>query len=62
MRDLRVYHKSNELKKTIANLHILSKEWEIENAKMRAHDSLGQRLTVLIRTIQNKHNLDYDFR
>lgn len=60
LQDQELRHKSNELKKTIANLHILSKEWEIENAKMRAHDILGQRLTVLIRTIQNKHNLDYD--
>ncbi len=53
-------HKSDELKETIANLHVLSKEWEIENARMRAHDILGQRLTVLLHTIQNDHNLDYE--
>ena len=52
--------KSDELKKTIANLHILSKEREIENARMRAHDILGQRLTLLLRTIQNDHDLNYD--
>ncbi|HHT97804.1 MAG TPA: hypothetical protein GXZ90_07920 [Clostridiales bacterium] len=52
--------KSNDLKKTIANLHILSQEKEIENAKMRAHNILGQRLTVILRIIQNDHNLDYD--
>lgn len=53
-------HKSDELKKTITNLHILSKEREIDNAKMRAHDILGQRLSVLLRIIQNDSNLDYD--
>lgn len=52
--------KSDELKQTIANLYTLSREKEIENAKIRAHDILGQRLTVLLRTIQNERNLDYD--
>lgn len=52
-------HKRDELKKTIANLHVLSKEWGIENARMRAHDILGQRLTVLLHTIQNEEDLDY---
>lgn len=51
-------HKSNDLKETIANLHIISKEKEIENAKMLAHDILGQRLSVLLRMIQNQQNLD----
>ncbi|HZK27574.1 MAG TPA: hypothetical protein VFD00_08565, partial [Thermoclostridium sp.] len=58
--DQKLRNKSEELKKTIANLHILSKEKEIEKAKMRAHDILGQRLTVLLRTIQNENELDYD--
>lgn len=53
-------HKSDELKRTIANLYTLSKEKEIENAKVRIHDILGQRLTVLLRTIQDDRNLDYD--
>lgn len=53
-------HKSNKLKETIANLHILSKKREIDNAKMRAHDILGQRITVMLRIIQNEKNLDYD--
>ncbi len=52
--------KSNELKKAISNLHILSKEKEIDNAKMRAHDILGQRLTVLLRMIQSQEDLDYE--
>lgn len=51
-------HKSGELKKTIANLYALSKEREIENARMRAHDILGQRLTVLLHTIQKDNNLN----
>lgn len=52
--------KSDELKDRIANLHILSKEKEIENAKVRAHNILGQRLTVMLRIIQNEHKIDYD--
>ena len=51
--------KTLELKATISNLHILSKEKEIENAKVRAHDIIGQRLTVLLRMLQNRDNLDY---
>lgn len=53
-------YKSDELKKTISNLYILSKEREIDNAKIRAHDILGQRLSLLLRIIQNDSNLDYD--
>lgn len=60
VQDQELRHKSDELKQTIANLHILSKEREIDNAKMRAHDILGQRLSVLLRIIQNASNLDYD--
>lgn len=52
--------KSEELKNTIANLHILSQRKEIDHAKMRAHDILGQRLSVLLRIIQNENKLDYD--
>lgn len=58
--DQELREKSVELKNTISNLHILSKEKEIESARMRAHDILGQSLTVLLRTIQNEDNLDYD--
>lgn len=53
-------HKSNELKKAIANLHILSEKREIDKAKMRAHDILGQRLSVLLRIIENGSDLDHD--
>ena len=47
------------LKKTIARLHILSREREAQRAKMRAHDILGQRLTLLLRTVQDGQELDY---
>ena len=60
LQDQEIVRKSNELKETIVNLHILSKQREIDNAKMRAHDILGQRLTVILRIIQNEDNLDYD--
>jgi signal transduction histidine kinase len=52
--------KTSDLKSTISNLHILSKEKEIESAKIRAHDIIGQRLTVLLRMLQNQDNLDYN--
>jgi signal transduction histidine kinase len=58
--DKELRYKSEELKETIANLHILSKEKEIHNAKMRAHDILGQRLSLLLRIIENEKKLDYD--
>lgn len=60
LQNIELRRKSDELKNTIANLHILSKEKEIENAKIRAHDILGQRLSLLLRTIQNDNNFDYD--
>lgn len=52
--------KGDELKKAISNLDILSKKREIYKAKMRAHDILGQRLTVLLRIIQNEDKIDHD--
>ncbi len=52
--------KSIELKETIENLQILSKEKEIENAKIRSHDILGQRLTLMLRMILNENALDYN--
>ena len=54
-----LHEKSEKLKQTIANLHILSKQKEIEHARMRTHDILGQRLTVLLRVIQNESAPDY---
>lgn len=58
--DKELRYKSEELKRTIANLHILSKEREINNARLRAHDVLGQGLSLLLRIIENEKDLDYD--
>ncbi len=53
-------HKSEELKRTISNIYELTKEKEIDKGKMRVHDILGQRLTLLLRIIQQKDTLDHD--
>ena len=52
--------KGENINEMIANLHILSREQETQKAKMRAHDILGERLTLLLRTIRNEQTLDYD--
>lgn len=52
--------KRDELKKAIYDLDMLSKKREIHKAKIRAHDILGQRLTVLLRIIQNEDKIDHD--
>jgi len=52
--------RSEEISETIANLHILSHEIETQKAKMRAHDILGERLTLLLRAIQSEQALDHD--
>lgn len=51
--------KGEELNRSIMNLHTLSRERETQKAKMRAHDVLGQRLTLLLRTIHSRQALDY---
>ena len=43
--------KSEELKFTIENLQTLCREKELQRAKMRAHDILGQRLSILLSMI-----------
>jgi len=52
--------RQGELNETIANLHILSREREMQKAKMRAHDVLGKHLTVLQGTIFGNQAPDYD--
>ena len=54
----RLRQRSEELKSAIATLHTLSRERETQKAKMRAHDILGQRLTLLLRTVRNEQALD----
>jgi nitrate/nitrite-specific signal transduction histidine kinase len=50
--------RSKQLKDTIANLQTLSRERELQKAQLRAHDRLGQRLTLLLRAVRNNQNLD----
>jgi len=52
--------KGEELTAMIDNLHILSREQETQKVKMRAHDILGEKLTLLLRSIRNEQSLDYD--
>ena len=52
--------RSNELKDMIANLHILIREEELQNTKVRAHDILGGWLTMLLHAIRNEQALDLD--
>lgn len=58
--NLEVKFKGDELKKTISSLSILCKEKELENARMRAHDILGQKLSVILNIIKNNQKLEYD--
>lgn len=57
-RDTALKKRSEELKQTIANLQDLSRERELAKAKLRAHDVLGQRLTVLLRMVRGDQALD----
>ncbi len=43
-----------ELTETLDNLQALSHERETQRARMRAHDILGERLTLLLRTIRGE--------
>jgi len=52
--------KSDELNEIIAKLHILSREKEIQKAKLRAHDILGERLTLTLSFLRNEQALDID--
>ncbi len=52
--------RQEELTSTIASLHLLSRERETQRAKMRAHDILGQRLTLMLRAIRSGGSPDYD--
>ena len=50
--------RSEEIKDTLANLHILSREKVGIRVKMRAHDVLGERLTLLLRAVHNRREMD----
>lgn len=49
---------SEELKDTMASLHILCREREIQRVKTRAHDILGGRLTILIHALRSGRTQD----
>jgi len=48
----------SELKETIANLKTIYREEETLRAKRRVHDIMGQRIAILIRTLQEKERPD----
>ena len=50
--------RQKELNEVLENIHILSRELETQKAKMRAHDILGTRLTLLLRALQRKQPMD----
>ena len=49
--------RGEELGRAIERIHVFSREKETQKAKIRAHDILGQRLTMLLRAIRNKHEV-----
>ena len=51
--------KSEELHNMITNLQSLSQSKELQNAKLRAHDVLGKRLTVLLHIAGSGQTTDY---
>jgi signal transduction histidine kinase len=51
--------RQKELNAEIENIHILSRERETQNAKMRAHDILGARLTFMLRAVRSNQPLNY---
>ncbi len=52
--------RQEELVETLGNLQTLSHERETQKARMRAHDILGGRLTLLLRTIRSAPVPDYE--
>ncbi len=46
--------------RTLNNLQALSRERETQRARMRAHDILGERLTLLLRMVRGEPAPDYD--
>jgi len=52
--------RGEELRKTIDNLHLLSGERELQNAKLRTHDILNQRLVSIISMTRDGQKPDYD--
>ena len=51
--------RGEELREMIEGLQTLSRTRELQKAKLRAHDMLGQRLTMLLHNINSGQELDY---
>ena len=51
--------RGEELREMIVGLQTLSQTRELQNAKLRAHDILGQRLTMLLHSVNSGQTLDY---
>jgi hypothetical protein len=51
--------RQRELNKTLENLHIVSRERATQMSKLRAHDILGERLTMMLRIVRNESTPDY---
>ena len=51
--------RQDELNRIITNLNFLSRERVTQKAKMRAHDILGERLTLLLSTLRSERTPDY---
>ncbi|HZJ90125.1 MAG TPA: hypothetical protein VFC89_00495 [Oscillospiraceae bacterium] len=52
--------KSEQLRESIDSLHLLSGERVVKKAKLRAHEVMGQRLSLLLRSIHSGDTLDHD--
>ena len=52
--------RGEELIDTMENLHLLSREKELNNIKQHTHDILGGWLTMLLHSIRNEQALDFD--
>ena len=52
--------RQKELNKTISNLHTLTREIETQKAKMRTHDIIGERLSLLLRSVRGEQNHDLE--
>jgi glucose-6-phosphate-specific signal transduction histidine kinase len=52
--------RGEELKDTIAGLNTLCREREVQIAKLRAHDVLGQHLSLMLRAVRSEQALDFD--
>jgi signal transduction histidine kinase len=58
LRDARLKERGKELREMIENLNVISHERERHRAKARAHDILGERLTLMLRAVRGEGPAD----